>query len=169
VANDKIIEGREEEWPCSPALEARIKQLVDTKSRQIEANVTSVALELHKEIREEQRSIRREVRRDHNENRVRMQATHEVAAKGVAQNEMIMAEQQGTKSLMLELLGKVNTLAGRMIGERTAEDRINAQESREAESIDRKKAWWFNILRWVLGLGGGSTLLNWIHHHWDKP
>lgn len=169
MPSEKITEDKAEDWPCSPALEAHIKELVETKSKQIEANVTSVALELHKEIRDENRNVRREVRRDHNENRVRMQATHEVAAKAVAQNEMIMAEQQGTKSLMLELLGEVKTLAGRMLGEKTAEERISVQDSRDAESSDRKKAWWFNILRWVIGLGGGGTLLNWIRgHHWDK-
>jgi hypothetical protein len=167
LTSDNIAEEKSEEWPCSPALKAHIEQLVETKSKQIEANVTTVALELHKKIRQEQQDIRREVRRDHNENRVRMQATHEVAAKAVAQNELIMAEQQGTKNLVLELLGEVKTLSGRMFGEKTAEDRMTAKESRNAESNDRKRAWRFNVLRWIIGMGGGGTLINWLrNHHW---
>lgn len=166
ISSDKTTE--DSPWDCSPALETSIRELIDLKAKEIETNVTTTVLALHKQIRAENLNIRQEVRRDHSENRVRMQATHEQAAKSVAQNEIIMADQQGTRSLILDLMGEVKTLAGRIQGKREAQQDIDAQESEEAKRTDRKREMFFTVLRTLLGLGGGGAILNWIRHHWGN-
>ena len=132
-----------------PALEA--------EGKRIEANVITAQHAF-------QEDIRREVRKDHAENRMRLESNYTMAAKAVAGNEFIIKhlntqdEEMGHVRTMLgTLLAEVKLWTGRREGEAAADAKHDA-------STDKKIGWIWKA-GGALGAGG---VYKWLadHFHW---
>lgn len=104
--------------------------------------------------------VRSEVRRDHAENRTRLNQNYELAATGVAQNGVILESQAATKEEVIQVRTLLQELL-RGIGIREGEDRANAKIKKDRDEASEKRSKrWESAIKWALGLATGTGILN---------
>lgn len=143
-------------------LEEELPPALEKKAKEIEVRIMASTTAFHDEMR-------KEVRRDHAENRTRLQQGYDQSTKAVAQNEFLIREVDATKGLVQELLSEVKTFVGRQQGKAETEARYVEEDTKKHNREQSQKHMRFTILKWLGGILASSGVLKWLSgHHWGS-
>lgn len=117
-----------------------------------------------------QEDVRSEVRRDHAENRTRLQDNYDMSSKAFAESQATNSSTTRIEERvdgLYTLFGEIKGLLGKNDGERLAEHRF--KENAHADDVirEKKRDRRLKIVQWIFGLGSVLTaLFSWIEKHW---